>query len=438
MTSGAIDGAMMSTRSGVSRRGAVFEIPPRMTYGANMYLLRVALGLVVLHAVGAIGAELECPTFQGTVVPSPVVARTNLGSGRYELAKADRICRPKDGTSLGALRSHDVRGAKPARNLARDRANINLIEGLVDVDISTPIAILLPENPGQPAYACYRLLQELPPGRLCLLADIDGSGVTSGKALLCNRGRCRERKFLGLLSPGTDLFQSVWDAQVTLPGATTAVDAVTLTQRGRVGRLSMDVALDVHDAIDLGIDLRANGLWKVRDGNLVRDGAPILETSGEGHARSNLDTKTVSVRTDLTDVRGTTTIEMTRTNADNPTSFGQCWLFALTDDQGVETTIELPLVVPATGIGASRNTVELDAGGETRSTLDTGNCNVTPTGRIACLIPATAGTVPFDLRLFGALRLPTTTEPAGGAGTFTDLVTPRAGTWTARFCPTTP
>ncbi|HEV7734164.1 MAG TPA: hypothetical protein VGR62_18475 [Candidatus Binatia bacterium] len=401
-----------------------------MTYGAKMHPLRVALALVVLHAVMASGAELECPAVKGSAAPGTVVARTNFGSGIYDLGRSDRICRPKDGLGLGALRSHPVRGAKPATNLARVRVGVSLIEGQIDVDTSTPIAILLPENPGQPAYACYRLLPELPPARLCLLADIDGKGLPTGKLLLCNRGRCREREQTGLLSPGVDPYQSASDATVSLPGATSAIDAVMRTERGRVGRLTMDVILDLHSVIELQVALRTKGRWGLT-GSVVTDGIPVTEISGLGRTRHILATKTLSLDADLSDSRGTTTIGMTHVDEPNPNpnNFSLCWLLSMDGDDGLQTTITFPLVVPPTGLGASRTTTEITTEGETRATLANGDCSVTPSGRLACVIPATTttGAVSYDLRLLGTLQVG---GPSGG--TFIERETRRAGSWTAR------
>jgi hypothetical protein len=383
---------------------------------------------VVLLVAGVLRAaaaddpgQYDCPavSFAPAAGPSVVVSVTLLRSLRYELARADRVCKRRRSGSEDVLRSFPIRGTARARTPARDRALLGGDSTFSDIDTSTATSMLLPVTPGLPAYACYRFLSDTPAARLCLPTDIDGAGIPAGKGLLCNRGRCRPRK-VRFISATPDLYEGAWDTAVALPGVATPVDAVSVTKRTRLGRLAMSTSLGARDVLDLHVELRGHNHLRFA-GDRVTAGEPPVDLRGAGTSTSfgNL-----TIDADLNGSQGSIALTMNRTDTDpSPSRFVGCWQLAMADG----TSVDLPLVVSPNGLGASRAAEEL-AGATTAATWSDGDCAATRSGRLVCTIPTNDDTV----SLFGALTLD---PPAGGHGELAEAVSGRSTTWTAIPCP---
>ncbi len=388
----------------------------------------------VVSALAADPQRYECPAvdFSADAGPSVVafstILRNNQGqiifqfARRAELARADRVCTRRRQGREERLRSFPIRGTARPHGPARNRVQLALEDRLIDLDTSAAISVLLPETPDLPAYACYRLLSDNPAARLCLPSDFDGTGEPGGKGLFCNRGRCRDRKVLGV-SGIPDNYEGAWDAGVTLPGSATTAPAVTVTTRTAPGRIATDVALGTRDVLSLRMRLRARRrLLFAGDRQTGTDAA--IAVDGTGRATRFAD---LTITADLTSVQGGTALTMTRKDADpSPTRFAGCWLLTIRAD-GPPTTLRLPLIVSPNGLGASRPTEELADDGSVVTTLAAGDCAVTTSGRLSCSIPSGD----TDVRLFGSLG----SAVLGPASEFAVGTDGRTGTWTAVRCP---
>lgn len=417
----------------------------------------VATAVLVLVLAGVVGAQAddpsryECPLVRlaKDAGPAVVVASTYIGVAlRYELGRGDRVCVRRRQGREERLRSFPILGTARPPGPARNRAQLRAEDRPFDIDTSTATSIMIPETEGLPAYACFRLLSDTPAARLCLASDLDGGGAPAGKALFCNRGRCRERTVEGV-SAVADLYQGVWRVNVALSDGTRA-EALAVTKRLAPGRLSMELVLGARDVFSLR--MRLEGRRQVRFvGDRATDAQPPSEVRGTGRHSGAANLAVLSINGDLVPVSGTVRFEMERTDADlSPAAFAQCWRLRLVDG-AVESAVDLPLVVSTNGLGASRPTVEVAADGQTVMTLDAGNCAVTrqkvlplpPTDQVpppppptevqvSCVIPGSAGAV----RLVGRLAIQDSRpRVTTGAGEFAIGASGRVGTWTAAACP---
>jgi hypothetical protein len=361
---------------------------------------------------------------QSVVVAATVLRRLRL-AGRYELKRSKRVCtrRSKDG-GTERLRSYDVAGTDGPVLIARNRVLLGREAQFIDVDTSTANSIMLPESGQIPEYACYRFLSGDPVARLCVASDLDGSGdpPADTKLLFCNRGRCRPRKIVSD-SAIPDLYAGAADASVMLPDGSMVATLVT-SQRTAVGELSLAVPLGVRDTMTLGVELRPRRAWHFTGERVTGTEAPV-PVGGDGRAARARKKAKLDVAAELTSPEGLITLQFGRKDADRSDAFNACYLLSLRAQSGGETTVSLQVAMATDGIGASRPTVELAGDGAVVTDLAAGDCAITSTGRLWCVVPSADG----DLRLFGSVGPdPLSSEFAFGPDG-------RSGTWTAVAVP---